>query len=85
MSRRICNVDGCSRPQSGNGFCNMHYKRFKKHGSTVLASRLFMVLLPASFGGMLLKPGTHNPPRQEIFRGAKCWRSAFRAAPGLSK
>jgi hypothetical protein len=31
---KTCAVPGCTRPHSGLGYCNLHYQRFKKHGST---------------------------------------------------
>lgn len=35
MARTACNVDGCNRLRmSAAGLCSMHYKRFKRHGTT---------------------------------------------------
>jgi hypothetical protein len=31
---KTCTVAGCDRKHSGLGYCNLHYQRFKKHGST---------------------------------------------------
>jgi len=31
--RPICSVDGCGKPHRGNGFCNAHNIRLKRHGS----------------------------------------------------
>jgi HNH endonuclease len=29
---RLCSVDGCGKPSSSHGLCNMHYIRLRKHG-----------------------------------------------------
>lgn len=34
MSERTCSVDGCERKFYGRGYCQMHYKRWWKSGST---------------------------------------------------
>ncbi len=31
--RKKCGVDGCTRPHSGLGWCQLHYTRWKKYGS----------------------------------------------------
>lgn len=28
-----CSIDGCNKPHFGRGLCNMHYVRWRKHGS----------------------------------------------------
>ncbi len=35
----FCSVDGCSKPCHGLGYCNMHYRRFKRNGSPTLQSK----------------------------------------------
>lgn len=30
--RRICSIDGCSRPHFGRGWCSAHWKRWVRHG-----------------------------------------------------
>ncbi len=32
MSRRRCEVEGCNSLRFGHGYCNMHYKRWRKTG-----------------------------------------------------
>ena len=34
MSNKICSIDGCESTHYGRGWCQMHYKRWKKHGTT---------------------------------------------------
>lgn len=29
---KVCCVEGCNRKHYGNGYCNMHYQQWKKHG-----------------------------------------------------
>lgn len=29
---RLCSVSGCCKPHKGNGYCNAHYQRLRKHG-----------------------------------------------------
>lgn len=31
-AHRICTVEGCDKPQSGHGFCEMHRRRWRKYG-----------------------------------------------------
>jgi hypothetical protein len=31
-SRRICSIEGCGKPVVGFGYCNLHYRRLKRHG-----------------------------------------------------
>lgn len=32
-TERTCSVDGCARPRKSRGYCNMHYQRWRTHGS----------------------------------------------------
>jgi hypothetical protein len=32
MAERTCSIDGCERPRFGHGYCNAHYKRWRKTG-----------------------------------------------------
>lgn len=29
----LCSIEGCAKPTVGQGLCNAHYKRFRRHGS----------------------------------------------------
>jgi hypothetical protein len=31
-TRAICSVEGCDKPHLARGFCNDHYRRFRRHG-----------------------------------------------------
>lgn len=31
--KRICSVDGCNKPCFGHGWCNAHYKRWRRYGN----------------------------------------------------
>lgn len=33
VNQRKCSIDGCDGVYVAKGFCNMHYKRYKQHGS----------------------------------------------------
>lgn len=37
MSNRTCAVTDCGRPVFGHGWCNAHYKRWRKHGDPMSA------------------------------------------------
>lgn len=39
MSPRICSVDGCERVHHANGYCTMHDRRVKVHGSPHLPQK----------------------------------------------
>lgn len=32
MAGRLCDLEGCSRPHYGRGYCSMHWKRWNKYG-----------------------------------------------------
>lgn len=34
MAERICSVDDCERRHYAKGYCRMHYKRWRNHGTT---------------------------------------------------
>lgn len=40
MAERICSIDHCSSPHYGRGFCNKHYKRWRKFGSPDAVKRV---------------------------------------------
>lgn len=32
MDKRICSIDGCTNPHLAKGYCNAHWKKWKRHG-----------------------------------------------------
>ena len=60
MTIEICSVEECDRPRRGRGFCLMHYKRFRKHGTTTLPTwrdRLLSKISPEPNSGCWLWTG----------------------------
>lgn len=39
MPDRTCTVDGCDRKAYGHGWCEMHYKRWLRHGDPTITTR----------------------------------------------
>lgn len=39
MSLPTCSIEGCEKPLFGRGWCNMHYRRWWKHGSPFVTLR----------------------------------------------
>lgn len=37
MAKRTCSIDGCEKPSRRRGWCEMHYCRWRRHGTTDLA------------------------------------------------
>ena len=35
---KTCNIDGCGKPSRARGWCNMHWKRWQKHGDPLGAA-----------------------------------------------
>lgn len=35
MTTRLCSVEGCHQTHSSFGYCNRHYKQFKRHGRII--------------------------------------------------
>lgn len=33
-----CKIEGCDKPRAGRGWCDMHWKRWKKHGDPLVTS-----------------------------------------------
>ena len=34
MAQRTCSIEGCVRPRKSRGWCNTHYERWRRHGTT---------------------------------------------------
>lgn len=45
---KTCTVEGCARKHAANGLCLMHYKRFRKYGTTELPEREIKLCLYCS-------------------------------------
>ncbi|WP_412775249.1 HNH endonuclease [Streptomyces violaceus] len=39
METRLCDIDECSRPHKGRGYCNMHYQRWLAYGNPLGGGR----------------------------------------------
>lgn len=44
--RKLCNIEDCSRPVRGKGYCNMHYKRWLRNGDALLNQHLYSLGTP---------------------------------------
>lgn len=40
MTDRVCTIDGCDSKHEALGFCRIHYRRFKKHGTPHLQPKV---------------------------------------------
>lgn len=40
MAKRMCSIGGCEKQHYARGWCQMHYKRWQKHGSPGTAERI---------------------------------------------
>ena len=36
---KSCKIDGCEKPSRNLGWCQMHYKRFRRHGDPLKGAR----------------------------------------------
>lgn len=39
---RVCSVDGCENKHFCKGFCNKHYKKFKKYGDPLVSKYIYV-------------------------------------------
>lgn len=47
MTKRTCSIEGCDRPYFSNGYCAMHYQRWRRHGDAEIVQHVYR-RLPAS-------------------------------------
>lgn len=40
---RICSIEGCGKLYKGYGYCQLHYRRFKKHGDPLAGGLLYCI------------------------------------------
>lgn len=40
MGERICSIDGCEGPTVARGWCDKHYRRWRKHGDPLVTKRI---------------------------------------------
>src|SRR5690606_7588220 len=40
VNKRCCSIPECRRPHFGRGLCQMHYQRWRRHGSTEAPNRV---------------------------------------------
>lgn len=57
MSQRTCTVDGCARRHFGKGYCNMHYRRWRKHGTPGAAESRAEITMEDRFWAKVNKDG----------------------------
>ena len=50
MAQRICSVDDCDTAHFGKGFCQKHYKRWRKHGDPQMGAAVRLAELCAADG-----------------------------------
>lgn len=50
MAKRMCSIEGCGNPHSCRGWCEMHYQRWRKHGSTSLPTDMERFLAKVDVG-----------------------------------
>lgn len=48
-----CSFDGCDKPRKGFGYCQNHYRRFKKHGDPKVALKVRATTLLDAFNAYL--------------------------------
>lgn len=74
MARPItyCSVKGCATRCAANGMCDMHYRRWKKHGDPLVISDYKTPAIPVEsrFWSKVDKTGPVPPERPDLGR---CW------------
>ena len=76
MSRRSCQVPGCSEPHEAHGYCDTHYRRWKRTGSVVATAPI-----NGMYGGRPKQAACTScgrPRDRERFRRGLCNRCRMR-------
>lgn len=69
--RRLCSIDGCTRPVEGYGWCKPHYRSWKRHGDPLAANfRLWDAPIVDRLWFRTDKAGTVPTHRPEL---GPCW------------
>lgn len=70
MPKPTCSIEGCDRPRvSSPGWCNAHYKRWKRHGNPLGKYRMHGLTLAEVFA--------HHCPGSPPASGCWIWKSAL--------
>lgn len=70
MPKSTCCIEGCDRPRvSSPGWCNAHYKRWKRHGNPLGKYRMHGLALAEAF--------THHCPGSPPASGCWMWQSTL--------
>lgn len=72
-TKSICNIDGCDKPAEKRGWCNAHYKRWKRHGDP-LAGGVFR----ERQGGQCAAPECGNEAKTKGLCYEHYWRQKNR-------
>lgn len=71
MSERTCTIDGCNSSAVARGWCDKHYRRWRRHGDPTIAGRIvgddrkrfFSHVAKGGPDDCWLWEGSHNAPR----------------------
>lgn len=73
MQKPTCDIEGCDRPRvSSPGWCNAHYKRWKRHGNPLGKYRMH--------GRTLAEAFAHHCPGSPPHDGCWVWESSLNAS-----
>lgn len=87
MADRTCSVDGCENPHIARGWCDTHYRRWRKHGDPLIVRRIlgddlarFRSYIEEGPEGCWLWTGALNTDGYGCFRYEEVARGAHRVA-----